>query len=493
MRPRILVLALLLASACAQEPQPLPEPAIPPPGTPPANPPPAVMPDPIVPPVPAADRLAPRFVQAEIGGAWRFLHFVDRRLGEPCQISPDYTQADQVRCLPMGDGQLWYRDAACTQPVVSSSSDGEGRWVNATGFNGQFHVMRLGAPDSRPAPLYVDTGSRCHEYDPGAVYGRFHSVAEELPVEELATATLETGPLTRSLSAVRLRTPEGSRYRYDLIDPLTQERCDPKPTEAGDRCAPADNTIHDEGYRDLRCAGFAAAVYGSLPYAFVPELDQHYRFQRVPYEDSIGVLMPDGSCGVEGPERRGRRDYYLGTPYPPAAWPAIHIARQGGPRLIAPQLPLQEGEIADLGPHLRYRGALFEDTDRNSTCEPAFLDDAQRSSSELLRCVPTRDGTMSWGFVFADIDCTVPALGVYPPATPPRYSAIPSGNASPALGLLPVVQVVEVGGELGPREKFQILNDQCQRSNRPESEHYFVAGRAVAESELGTLRLLGGI
>ncbi|MCC7380357.1 MAG: hypothetical protein IT384_00900 [Deltaproteobacteria bacterium] len=489
MRSQDLVLLLLFAAACAQEHEPAPDPATP---TPPEIPSPPVTPDPFALPVTPTDRLAPRFAQAEAGGAWRFVHFVDRRLQEPCRLTPDDNAGpNAMRCLPMGEGRLWYGDEACTQRVVRSA-EGEGDWVTALDWNTRMRVVRLGAPLSRPPSVYFEARGSCAEDPDPQVDGTFHAVAEELPLEALATGTLETEPMNRSLDVVLFRTPEGSRYRYDLIDHLSGERCDPEQTESGARCAPAGSWIEDEGYRDVDCLGFAAAFYSDPKFAFVRELDEYYRFELQPDDASIGFLMPDGSCGIAGPERRDNRRYYLGWPHPRSAWPQIGFARPGGPRLFAPQFPLQEGEIADVGLYRAWGLARFEDTERNFTCTPAFVGDAQRFASETLRCVPDWSGTLGWGYIYSDPACTIPALGVPDGSEPPRYSAIGNGDAPAAMGLLPVVQVLEVGAELSPSELFHRYPEGC-RASAPSYGRFFRAGRVLEESELATLRFVGGI
>lgn len=425
-------------------------------------------------------RFVAQYVQPEGGEARRYLGMFDRFTGQSCQTSrATAEEIPTVYCLPELTAMVAFLDPECTQAVIETSAP-QGAWVNAWGIGPRAGPLRIGARlGSVEGPRYY-LSRGCYEsgtFGDAVVY----EVAETAEFDTFELGQLRDEDLSENLRATWLDRADGPALLHHLTDSTAQLACTPAHTEAGPRCATELGQVHDEGLRNETCEQLAAADYGTLGVARVPERgDAIYRFSSVPWGTAHATEGPDGTCEWSD-EGFGRMTLHFAEPYPMSQWPQLTFDGTTGARLESLSARLPSGAsahgLADYDPR-----ALFKDTLRQQECGPAWVDGA-------VRCVPALPPSIrSWIEVFTDAACTQPGVAV--PEGEPALTSVArlvEGEAQRIDGLR-TMQVVQVSGPVTQGYELEPRSDRCLPSGAPE--RIYGLGAEIDPSSLATLRVL---
>ena len=235
----------------------------------------------------------------------------DTQLGVRCAIQE--TDVGQARCLPTEDlvpGVIYYRDATCTQPVVSLPSEAsyvQTRIDNLCTYNTRF--WERGAPYT--GPVYTFSGSCTLATAPPLLY----ELGPELSIDANVSLAMSREPFDARLEHLAWRTPDGIVTPVpfdDFYDTARGQRCRAQVEELTSQliCAPSWNGYGVSYWQDSSCSGTAkvgrpmcrtesAAIYygTTMPQTYTCD---GYRYQvsafETPLPTTVWERQLDGTC-----------------------------------------------------------------------------------------------------------------------------------------------------------------------------------------------------
>lgn len=182
-------------------------------------------------------------------GLYLPIAFVDRHLHSPCTLDPYSTT--EASCIPSGSGDLQYRDAACTQPVLAAG-DAEvdpppAIVIGSTCVPRVFAVGR----ETAEAPAYVRVAGDCLASTQGGSpwFTLIEHPVALVPRTREVVAGRRLAPIVMSVDGIRVAARQ-------LFDTEIGEECfrATSPREPGVyRCVPRDVGFVVDGFSDAAC------------------------------------------------------------------------------------------------------------------------------------------------------------------------------------------------------------------------------------------------
>lgn len=353
-------------------------------------------------------RLRPMLLDAG-DGATTFLSFFDQELGLRCWFQA--TVDGDLRCLPRSH-DAWYRDAACSAPVVPAGCLGpegailEGEPSDACDHGGAAAAFVPRSTTATEGERIIGHGDGCGPQGDRALLVD----ADEVPLAAFVRGEVEELTLGAGLGARRIVAEDGAT----LVTHLLRDGHACAPAELGGelRCldvplprldgsvelfassdCTGDRLVQSASSATPTCPGDGPAASGGMFSQGGDPACGGTLFAVGEEVDDAGSAWSEGegctAVTAEGPFRRL-------VEVAPGDLPAMSVEERGTGRVVVRDR-LLAGVTAPGGD--RPMAELF-DTELNVACAPDV------DAAGALRCLPRGNG-LAW-YVYADGDCTQP-------------------------------------------------------------------------------------
>ncbi len=363
-----------------------------------------------------------KVVVSRSGDAEQFSHVIDSELAD-VRCEPLIAEDGAIRCVPYGNGEVFYLDAACTQPVMvhfpnTCADGGPTSYVSAyeyaqegCGVSLTARSYRAGsAITSPPATVFQKDPTSCYETTVG---GELYEL-EELGADELVALDEVTEPRGDDLELRFYESDDGFRLMQSAPrDVARNVECYPGELGSATVCVPSAPSGKKPAYSDDTCTTEVAS--GAVSYesgcskptlSYVSEPDSADMCTSTSHVFEVGADSAE-AYGLFGPENcsllGGVDTEYalLGAQIPDDDFPAVEQVDEGtGPIRL-------RTHYAAGGPITPYGQWV---TDGGAPCYPyAFADGEVRCGPPTRAFVPPPEGTR----YFADDACTELLVEIY--------------------------------------------------------------------------------
>jgi hypothetical protein len=313
----------------------------------------------------------------------------DTQVGADCNFAQD--AAGVVRCMPAGDAEILFQDAACATTVAVINPCVPAQWGPLYRAGGRRDQYKVGAAITRPAGLWrlEETSSgveSCVPEERTLPSTSTFAAADLWPAASFVAATesVETRPGLR-LGARYIVGADGSKVRGAVTDAVFGLNCDVLPASDGTtRCFPDDVEFTPPAFADDRCTEPLAVLNGSV----VP---RYVRFRGAPPAQAscaggLAWTMREVMAVYQGSVWNGANGTCV-----PATSPTTRVYHRLGPDVSGAMLATLTTELRGGGSRL---GGLASRGSDGSIYEPGRPDLVDSRFMELCVFTPVAGGPL---------------------------------------------------------------------------------------------------
>lgn len=407
------------------------------------------------------------------GDAEIFNTVIDSQLDSPCFIEP--ASDDSLRCVPSAAASVAYRDATCTDPVVTyypspCGDDGPGayaaRYELLEGCAGyRSHVYAIGEEISpTPTTLYQLDGGNC--YDMGASPRAFE-VGDELDVDAMVAIELVEAPRGDALTVQYFHSEDGFYLIGNPIHDVARDTdCHPQMIGSKNACAPFGDYVSTGYFSDAGCTtegviGGSSTGCEQSSYAVGTESPDGCETEYHVYEVGealTAVYVDDGVGGCAELPGAFPNPHAIGAQVPDDDLPAVELATEG-----EGEVRVQAYQAAGL-PIVAYGNFVTSD---GELCFGYAID------GDTVRCAPPTVAYVSVepNRFYSDAGCTDIVVQIYAgecEAPEPTAVVVASGVQGECTG---TEGIYEVGASYtGTVYSHDVVSDACVEY--PASDQY---------------------